>query len=129
VKGIIICILALFTLGLSLVFQPWAELGFCLDPKDITTASLLGPPLHALADAYSGLKGLGLKMQAQTVDQLTEEAHENGVKPDPEWRNPVLSGDYAYVYFMSFALVAAAIAIILIGREDAEEKTVLPVKK
>lgn len=130
-KGIVICILAAFTVVVSVIFQPWAELGFCLDPKDITTVSLLAGPLHWLSDQYSafGLKDLGLKLQGQTVDDLTEEAKQNGVKPDPDWKNPVLSGDYAYVYFMSFSLVAAAIAIILIGREDAEEKTVLPVKK
>ena len=38
-------------------------------------------------------------------------------------------GDYAYSLLMAMALVAAAIGITAIGREDAEEKTVLPVKK
>jgi hypothetical protein len=31
--------------------------------------------------------------------------------------------------FMGLAMVAAAIAIVIVGREEAEEKTVLPVKK
>jgi hypothetical protein len=30
---------------------------------------------------------------------------------------------------MGLAITIAAIAIVMIGREDAEEKTVLPVKK
>ncbi|MBA4027276.1 MAG: hypothetical protein C0473_03445 [Cyanobacteria bacterium DS3.002] len=38
-------------------------------------------------------------------------------------------GDYAYSLVMGLAMVAAAIGIAAIGREEAEEKTVLPVKK
>ncbi|CAN5196545.1 hypothetical protein BH11CYA1_BH11CYA1_27610 [soil metagenome] len=38
-------------------------------------------------------------------------------------------GDYAYSLVMGFALIAAAIGIAAIGREEAEEKTVLPIKK
>ncbi len=40
-----------------------------------------------------------------------------------------LVGEYAYSLFMFVSLVIASIAIVLIGREDAEEKTILPVKK
>ncbi len=36
---------------------------------------------------------------------------------------------YVYSLFLGLALIAAAIAHNLIGREDSEEKTVLPVKK
>lgn len=35
---------------------------------------------------------------------------------------------YVYGFFMAMALVSAAIGIAVIGREDAEEKTVLPMK-
>lgn len=35
---------------------------------------------------------------------------------------------YVYGFFMAMALVSAAIGIAVIGREDAEEKTVLPLK-
>jgi hypothetical protein len=38
-------------------------------------------------------------------------------------------GDYAYSLVMGVAMIAAAIGIAAIGREEAEEKTVLPVKK
>ena len=129
-KGILVCILALACLGLSVVFQPWAELGFGgMDKSDITTAPMLSGPLHALCDAYSGLGGLGQSLRTQVVNKLDEEAKLNGGTPDPAWNKPVKAGNYAYAYFMSFAMVAAAIAIILIGREDAEEKLVLPLGK
>ncbi len=131
-KGIVIVILMVVVAGISLIFQPWSELGFCLDPNDITKASMLGPHLTSLANTYDsmGFKSLGEKLQSQTLTGLNEEAKENGLKqPDPDWKNPVVSGDYAYVYFMSFSLLLAAIAIMLIGREDAEEKLILPVKK
>ncbi len=38
-------------------------------------------------------------------------------------------GDYAYSLVMAIAMVAAAIGIAAVGREEAEEKLVLPVKK
>jgi hypothetical protein len=38
-------------------------------------------------------------------------------------------GDYAYSLVMGVAMIGAAIGIAAIGREEAEEKTILPVKK
>lgn len=38
-------------------------------------------------------------------------------------------GDYAYSLVMGLAMIASAIGIAAIGREEGEEKTVLPVKK
>lgn len=38
-------------------------------------------------------------------------------------------GDYAYSLLIGIAMVAAAIGMTAIGREDGEEKLVLPVKK
>jgi hypothetical protein len=38
-------------------------------------------------------------------------------------------GDYAYSLVIGIALIGSAIGIAAIGREDAEEKTVLPVAK
>ena len=40
-----------------------------------------------------------------------------------------LVGDYSYALVMGGAMVAAALAIMLIGKEEAEEKLILPVKK
>lgn len=36
---------------------------------------------------------------------------------------------YIYALFLGLAMTAAAVAINLVGREEAEEKTVLPLKK
>lgn len=36
---------------------------------------------------------------------------------------------YAYAVFLGLAMTAAAIAIQFVGREESEEKTILPVKK
>ncbi len=38
-------------------------------------------------------------------------------------------GDYAYSLFLFVAMTASAIAIVLIGKEDDSEKTVLEAKK
>ena len=38
-------------------------------------------------------------------------------------------GDYAYALVMGLAMIGAAIGIGAIGREESEEKTILPVKK
>ncbi len=38
-------------------------------------------------------------------------------------------GDYAYALVVGVAMTASAIGIAAIGREEAEEKTVIPVKK
>lgn len=38
-------------------------------------------------------------------------------------------GDYAYSLVMAVAMIGAAIGIAAVGREDGEEKLVLPVKK
>ncbi len=38
-------------------------------------------------------------------------------------------GDYAYSLVMGLAMIGAAIGIAAVGREEAEEKTILPVKK
>lgn len=132
-KDVLVIILAVVCVGLSLVCQPWAEMGFGVDKNELPTAenSLLAEPLHALANAYasSPLKDFADNCQKHITGELNEEAHENGLKPDPDWNKAVLSGDYAYVLVMGLAMTAAAIAIILIGREESEEKLVLPAKK
>jgi hypothetical protein len=101
--------MALAVLVLSVVFLVWSELG------------LNGnfPPWLAWA-----LNPLGISK----------------IYSDLPWAKPLQDyliaqgarsnfGDYAYCLFMGLAITIAAIAIVMIGREDAEEKTVLPVKK
>jgi hypothetical protein len=130
VKGIVIGVLAIACLVMSVIFQPWAEMGFGVDPNVIASDSLLGPPLHALANWYQQqFGGAAAQLQSQIKGKLDEQAQANGAKPDPDWSKSVIAGDYTYITVMAFAMFASAVAIIVIGREDAEEKTVLPVKK
>ena len=58
---------------------------------------------------------------------LTKYLEGKGVSVNP--KSTASLGDYGYILFMGVALTIAGIAIMIIGREDAEEKTVLPVKK
>jgi hypothetical protein len=129
VKGIIIGILAIACLVLSVVFQPWAEMGFGTDPNELATDSLLAQPVHALAGWYSQFDGMAKSLQSDIKGKLDQEAIQTGAKPDPDWGKSVIAGNYTYVYVMAFAMFASAVAIIVIGREDAEEKTVIPIKK
>lgn len=129
-KDLVILILAGATLVLSLIFQPWCELGFGLDKNEITTRSMLEGPLNGLAEMTKPLTGVAESIKNQVQTKLAEQAKANGVTtPNPNWNKDVLAGNYAYVAVMALALVAAATAIILVGREEAEEKLVLPVKK
>jgi hypothetical protein len=97
---------------------------------EITNTSMLEDPLKGLAKAYDGLSNKGKELQGIFVDNLKETAKANGLDQVPsDMETPNIAGRYAYILFVAIALVAAAVAIILIGREDAEEKLVLPVKK
>jgi hypothetical protein len=108
-KDILILILAAMTLIVSLIFLPWSELGF----NGNFPNWLSGVMKHiGVADFFNSL------------------AHHNKlmdmIKSD---HAPDNLGDYAYALFLFLAMTAAAIAIILIGKEDNSEKTVLQVKK
>jgi hypothetical protein len=108
VVGAIVCLA--FT-GL----MPWAELGmngsFDNWPLWLRWAAE-NTPLHSLPD-YASVSGLGA--------DWTSYLHKNGAESN--------LGDYAYSLVMGLAMIGAAIGIAAIGREEAEEKTVLPVKK
>jgi hypothetical protein len=109
IKDLVIIILALLCFGISIVMLPWSELGFnghfppwlawALDPIGIGMFFDHIPGGKAIHDFLS---------QQGARDKF---------------------GDYAYALFMFAALIVAAVAIILIGREDVEEKTILPLKK
>jgi len=111
-KDILIVLLALTCLGVSLVMQPWAELGFtgnfpawlawAMDPLGVAKWFTQLGDTKLAKDIYNFLI-----------------AHQA----------PGHFGDYAYALFLFAAMIVAAVAIVLIGREDAEEKTILPVKK
>jgi len=109
VKFIVIFILAAACLAVSIVLMPWAELNFTGDfPTWLAWAM---DPLGVASFFHS------LPWGTPLTDFLTAQGAKGNF------------GDYAYALFMALAMVASAIAIVIVGKEDAEEKTVLPVKK
>ena len=90
--------------------MPWAELGFSTQfpPWLQGFVNSIGIP-----DIYEHFKPL--------ADSISNALKNAGAEAN--------FGDYAYVAIMAIAMIAAAIAIVLIGKEEAEEKTMLPQKK
>ncbi len=111
-KDILVALVAFFCLGLALLVQPWSELNF--DAK-------------AMPDWLQGLIPPFVPVQAM-MDSL---------KPLGDWASTTLkaagstanSGDYMYGLTMFGILTLIGIAYIIVGREEAEERTILPVKK
>lgn len=97
-----VVLFAVACLALTLV-MPWAELGM---PDTNLPAALKG-----LSGFYEAVRGVLPKLMAN-------------VGGDPNFRY------YVYSCFLALAMVAAAIALCIVGRDDtADQKTVLPVKK
>lgn len=109
-KGLLILVLGAVVVAAS-VLMLWSELNFTGSfPEWI--AWLAGP--LGVSNLFNDLsKSLG----TQLTDFLKAKGAEGSV------------GDYGYMLFMFGALCLAAVAIMIIGKEDAEEKTVLPSKK
>lgn len=119
-KGLVILGLGGVVLLTSLLMA-WSELGFTgVFPdwlNDLMTRLHLKEVTAGLFDTLQ--KGPGA--------DITKFLTSAGVSVNPN--STASLGDYGYIVFMSFALIAAGIAIIVIGKEDSEEITVLPVKK
>jgi hypothetical protein len=111
-KDIVIVVFALLCLTVSAVLQPWAELGF---------SGNFPAWLYGVAQQTGGVELFNELGNGTLAKNIQEYLTSQGAKTN--------LGDYAYALFMFVALIVAAVAIVLIGREDAEEKTVLPVKK
>ena len=111
-KDVLIIALAATCLIVSLLLQPWAELGFKGDfPAWISwLTGWIG-----LDKLFNALGDTGLAKSIQ--EYLSQQGARTNL------------GDYAYSLFLFVALIVASIAIILIGREESEEKLLLPVKK
>lgn len=122
VKGVIILVLAVAVVGISLLLQPWSELGFGVeeDKVPIWAKGIVASPV------YQSLKPLGNDITKFLTERTAQEEKEEGTVAQ---LNPLVIGNYSYAITMCIALILASIAIIAVGREDAEEKTVLPVKK
>lgn len=112
-KDILIIILALATLTVAAIFLPWSELGFNGNFPDwlkdllqhLGIADLVINNFNSLAQ-HKQL--MGIIKSDHAVDKM---------------------GDYAYALFLFLAMSAASIAIILVGKEENAEKTVLEAKK
>jgi len=107
VVGAIVCLV--FT-GL----MPWAELG-------MTGAFDSWPLWLRWTSEHTGLVLPNYAQAASLATDWTSYLKNNGAETN--------LGDYAYSLVMGIAMIGAAIGIAAIGREEAEEKTVLPVKK
>jgi hypothetical protein len=110
-------LMCLFALGclLASILMPWAELHL---PETAGQANMMMPDfLRPLVEILKPLGALLRPVRELVVKQL------------PESSDPAIFSYYAYSLFLALALIAAALAINAIGREEAEEKTVLPVKK
>ncbi|MCC7529628.1 MAG: hypothetical protein IT342_13975 [Candidatus Melainabacteria bacterium] len=119
-KGIILLAFAGAVVAVS-VLMAWSELGFAGTLPDWLTDLTTRLGLHGMIAGFfnSLTPGLG--------NDLVEYLKGKGVSVNP--KSTASLGDYGYILFMGVALTLAGIGIMIIGREDAEEKTVLPVKK
>src|ERR1700686_2817255 len=111
-KDILILLLAMSCVAVSLIMQPWAELGFTGNFP--AWLAWITKPLGVskfFSELGSGKLAHGIQ---NFLSSAGAQSH---------------FGDYAYALVLVAALVTAALAIVLIGCEDAEEKTILPIKK
>lgn len=148
-KSIFVFLFAAVVVGLSILVQPMAELGFGLDKEAIPVQSAAGaerlgrkPPEPGASISLSGFlinsmvdssicKGLQSNGEA-AITFLKKQLIKQGADPNDLTGDKftVVAGDYSYALVMGLALTVAGIAIIIAGNEgEAEEKTILPLKK
>jgi len=119
-KGIILLAFAGAVVAVS-VLMAWSELGFAGTLPDWLTDLTTRIGLHGT------ISGFFNSLTPSLGTDLTKYLQDKGVSVNP--KSTASLGDYGYILFMGVALVVAGIGIMIIGKEDAEEKTVLPVKK
>lgn len=119
-KGIILLAFAGAVVAVS-VLMAWSELGFAGTLPDWLTDLTTRIGLHGM------ISGFFNSLTPTLGTDLTKYLQDKGVSVNP--KSTASLGDYGYILFMGVALVVAGIGIMIIGKEDAEEKTVLPVKK
>lgn len=95
--------------------MPWAELQLNgkVDNWPTWLRVFANPLVEIGSKQYSDLTPKG--------EEITQELKARGAESS--------YGDYVYAVLLGSAMTAAAIGIAAIGREDAEEKTVIPEKK
>ena len=108
-KSVFVGVVACFCLYAALVLMPWSELNFGFDLNSIPGWShglVEGPLMKPLAD---------IGHQAQ--DYLKARGAESQF------------GDYMYALVIFAILTLLGLCFMVVGREEAEEKLYLPVKK
>lgn len=119
-KLVVVGVVAAIVVAISLMLMPWAESGFGFDKKALPEWSqpiFDNPP-------FTSLKPLGEWAQ-QSLSGHVDKADENAKGQI----NPIAAGNYTYAMVMGLAMILASLAIIFVGKDDAEEKLILPVKK
>jgi hypothetical protein len=121
-KSLSLILIAIFGVGcLALtLFMPFTESGLIIAPEPNSVqakqfAKCMPVDFLAQVPGLAGLKDIG-----DSVAKMPAFAEMN---KDPN------APYYLYAVFLGVAMMLASVAINVIGREDAEEKTVLPVKK
>ncbi len=113
VNTVLVVIGAFVCLGFT-GLMPWAELGM--------NGSFENWPLWLRwISEHTGIMLPAYDSMANTAAGWTSYLQKNGADKN--------LGDYAYSLVIGVAMIGAAVGIAAIGREEAEEKTVLPVKK
>jgi len=115
----LILVFALVCLGTTF-FLPWAERGTLTpnskESSDIRTWMPSSPP-ESLAGLFTDVQNTLTGVVATVGEESKDAQKSENFK------------FYCYAFFLSLAMVAAAIGINIIGREESEEKTILPLKK
>ncbi len=106
----VVSVLALITILVSCL-MPFAEIG--LNDSTQSYPGWLQSVAGLLVTFYKPFMPIG--------NDLTKYLKTQGVMTN--------LGDYAYIVFLSIAMLIASLAIGIVGREDATEKTVIPEKK
>ncbi|HEY9676967.1 MAG TPA: hypothetical protein V6C76_03120 [Drouetiella sp.] len=119
-KLAVVGVIAVAVVGVSLTVMPWAESGFGFDKQALPKWSQgiweSGP--------FAGLKPMGEWAQ-KTLSGHADKADENSKGEI----NPIAAGNYTYALAMGAAMILASLGIMFVGKDDAEEKLILPVKK
>jgi hypothetical protein len=108
-KSIFVIAVAGICLYVALVMMPWSELQFGFIAKQVpgwADPLVNSPVMKSLTDLGHGV-----------VDYLTKQGTTSQY------------GDYMYGFCIFIILTLIGLAYIVVGREEAEEKLILPIKK
>jgi hypothetical protein len=108
-KSIFVVAVAGICLYIALVLMPWSELQFGLIAKQIPgwAEPLVNSPL--------------MKPLTDTGHAIVDYLSSQGTKSQ--------FGDYMYGFCIFIILTLIGLSYIVVGREEAEEKLILPIKK